>query len=224
MNKLTTYIFFASVLFNHNTLYADSFDPLHAIQQFRDSEQQKAESILGANAKQLADISHQRYTLKGENDSIVIDTVTQLEWMRCSIGQVWENNRCEGQASELDWDDALVLPSLLNRSGGYSGYLDWRLPSLDELRTLVFCSANTPPFKDYEDRCAGGGHQRPTILLEAFPNTHENGFWTMTASDTGTSSARSISFRDGTEYNSSKRIKYNIRLVRGKQIQNNQDL
>jgi hypothetical protein len=76
----------------------------------------------------------------------VRDTVTGLQWVRCSLGQTWQartqtdRQTCNGEAGEFNHNDAIDLPELMNEAGGYAGYTDWRLPTIEELRTLVFCS------------------------------------------------------------------------------------
>jgi hypothetical protein len=99
------------------------------------------------------------------NDCGVLkDVVTNLEWQRCSVGQTWnsESKGCDGSNTPLNWysANALVL------SDG------WRLPTVMELRSLVYCSSCDPASigMPLEYTSCGGTFTRPTIVVEAFPN------------------------------------------------------
>ena len=39
-------------------------------------------------------------------DHLVIDLRNGVEWMRCSVGQVWNGSNCEGEALQLTQEDA----------------------------------------------------------------------------------------------------------------------
>lgn len=67
----------------------------------------------------------------------VTDTRTGLMWRQCSLGRVWEEGRCVGDAGTYAWDRTESALTLVNDEGGLSGHTDWRLPSLVELLTLV---------------------------------------------------------------------------------------
>ena len=69
----------------------------------------------------------------GEKEGIWIDQSTGLMWSRINIGQKWLNGECYGEASALDWKQAQESCKIFN----LAGFRDWRLPSIEELRTLV---------------------------------------------------------------------------------------
>jgi TPR repeat protein len=69
-------------------------------------------------------------------DGIATDTETGLMWLRFPYGQQWEKNDVVGKAIKMEWQDAMVLPTIFNQNG-FAGYNDWRVPNIDELKTLV---------------------------------------------------------------------------------------
>ena len=94
-------------------------------------------------------------------DGTVTDQTFKLTWMRCSLGQLWVVDTCVGDASELNWQQALQIAhgyEFANKKG-------WRLPNIKELATIT------------ERSCV-----RPAINEELFPNTPSDDFWTSTPS------------------------------------------
>jgi len=90
-------------------------------------------------------------------DHLVIDLQNGVEWMRCSVGQVWSGSDCEGKALQLTQEDAAKAIIIANEQLGPG----WRLPSRTELETLV-C-----------DECAP-----VKIELDSFPDTLAEPYWT----------------------------------------------
>ena len=89
-------------------------------------------------------------------------TQTGLVWKRCIVGQTWIDGMCVGEGTSFNWHQATKLTEV-----------GWRLPKIDELRTLVYCS-NTRQFGMLrnEDTCGNGEtYYRPTIDIKAFPKT-----------------------------------------------------
>lgn len=68
-------------------------------------------------------ISASRYEFRGNQ---VFDKQTKLTWLRCALGQKWDEAKgCVGTPTQLSWLDAKKLQGA------------WRLPTKDELDTLV---------------------------------------------------------------------------------------
>jgi hypothetical protein len=95
-----------------------------------------------------------RFLVRGP---IAIDLLGGVEWMRCSIGQVWVDGRCEGEVLRAPYASAAAV---IERAAASSG-AGWRLPTLDELFRLVQMQ-ETPPMIDND----------------IFPDTHLGSYWT----------------------------------------------
>ncbi len=105
----------------------------------------------------------------------VTDIKTNLQWMRCALGQIWKDGSCEGEAAEYPWQQALDAAKAFS----YAGYRDWRVPSREELTSLVYCSSGRYEVRDKGtgERECKGEYSKPTIDTTAFPNTPASDFW-----------------------------------------------
>jgi|LakMenEpi03Aug12_release.lakeMendotaPanAssembly.Ray.scaffolds.fasta_scaffold455634_1 hypothetical protein len=120
-------------------------------------------------------------------------------WLRFAYGQQWERNDVIGYAKKMKWQDALTIPETFNQSG-YADYNDWRVPNIDELKTL-------------SDR--NKGKKGNYINIDVFPE-NEKFFWSSSPSNRGSDLSWYVNFY---YYGSSgldrKIYDYNVRLVRG---------
>ncbi|MEN9896864.1 MAG: hypothetical protein RLZZ66_513 [Pseudomonadota bacterium] len=130
---------------------------------------------------------------------IATDTETGLMWLRFAYGQQWERNEVIGDAIKMEWQDALTIPEKFNQTG-YADYNDWRVPNIDELKTL-------------SDR--NKGRKGNYIDADVFPE-NEKFFWSSSPSNRGSDLSWYVNFY---YYGSSglerKIYDYNVRLVRG---------
>jgi|GEM_PF-1888233 len=150
----------------------------------------------------------ERYLL---GNSTLLDITTGLQWQRFSVGQQWENNTCIGDAQTYMWDEALEFA----KNDNYAGHNDWRLPTIDELKTLIYSSSGLPKtWNDTGMKCQGN-FQKPTIHLEAFPNAKVSVMWS--SSPFSVDQAWVVNVKNGTTYEEFRQYKKRVRLVRSGQ-------
>lgn len=109
-----------------------------------------------------------RYEVVGETKDIIRDKFAGLEWQRCSLGQVWNQsqNTCNGVAGRYNTKFAF------SHDGTRDG--KWRLPSMAELKSLVYCVENdkiTFIGLDHKDYCLNNENIKSGVSNQIFPNT-----------------------------------------------------
>ncbi len=116
------------------------------------------------------------YVVKGFT---VIDLRNGISWMRCSLGQSYSNNQCNGDAVRLNHQQIKEAIKIANLElGGI-----WRLPSKRELELLV--CANCDP---------------PKIDKKSFPSTSKEPYWTGQKNWISPKNFWSINFMTGYSY------------------------
>jgi len=116
-----------------------------------------------------------------EEDSIVTDVRNNVFWYRCSLGQVWDSNEsvCSGQIVKLNHDE--IQDALKQASEQLGGI--WRLPTLEELESLV-CEICDPP----------------KIKTKYFPNISPEAYWTSKPNFFNRKMYWSVNFMTGHNY------------------------
>jgi hypothetical protein len=113
------------------------------------------------------------------SDFIAVDLRTGAEWMRCSVGQIFENNTCTGEAMRLSQEETRQAIKLANKElGGL-----WRLPTLKELESLVCQECPVPK-----------------IDKVVFPNTLAEPYWTGEKNWITSQNIWSVNFMTGFSY------------------------
>jgi hypothetical protein len=125
-----------------------------------------------------------RYQIKGGE---IYDSITHLTWQRCSLGQHWTQDLgCVGVIRQMTWNDAM------SRAGGGG----WRLPTIDELKTLIASNCSNPAINE-----------------EVFPDMELYKLWYWSSTDTG-SSVWYLAFGTGSVHNADRTDLNAVRLVR----------
>lgn len=165
-----------------------------------------------SSSREFSSSTSGQYRING--DGTVTDTKTSLMWKRCSEGQ--SGDSCSGEANQYEWDDAM---SKFRSGVSFAGHSDWRMPTKEELRSLVYCSNGTPQEEAWDEDCDGkdnkaGEYQHPTINQTAFPNTAQ-WYWSSTEEDA--SVAWVVDFYGGGDYWDGRYYGFAVRLVRSGQ-------
>jgi len=160
-----------------------------------------------------------------QGNGTVMDADTGLQWMRCHLGQAWRNGACAGEAKKYQWQAALNV----GNGYRYAGYSDWRVPIIQELQTLVYCSnGKTGQYKinGFESRKSEGGYgcgsdsrgpyTRPTINTSIFPNA-ASVVWSSSPVADYSGGAWGINFSSGYTYYNFRNYNSHVRLVRSGQ-------
>jgi len=143
----------------------------------------------------------------------LFDITTGLQWQRFLVGQQWEKGGATGDAEGCSWADARDVA----KNNQYAGYTDWRLPTIEELRTLVYSSSGLPKtWNDTGEYCEGE-YQTPTIHLEAFPNADASAVWSSSPYAYNSGKAWSVNFYDGRSGYEARNDNLCVRLVRSGQ-------
>ncbi len=166
------------------------------------------------------------------DDGTALDTVTGLLWMRCLVGQTWIGSTCTGKAKTFEWEAART------QTANFAGHSDWRIPSIEELRSLVYCSHGKPAYfnngkpgreeyiaqghpDNFDWGCQGQpnkDHERPTLLQSVFPTPKWHWLvWSGSPSATYSDYAWYVGFSSGNGSNYGRYGSGHIRLVRGGQ-------
>ena len=110
----------------------------------------------------------------------VTDNVTGLMW------QQQDDDITRNWADAGTYCDNMTL----------AGYADWRLPSIDELESIILLGSS------------------PTIDTTYFPNTNASSYWSSTPLAYSTSYAWFVNFSNGYVYSTDKTLGYYVRCVR----------
>ena len=116
-----------------------------------------------------------------EEDHLITDVRNNIVWLRCSVGQTWdsESKTCTGELVKLNHDEIkIALQQASEQLGG-----EWRLPTSDELESLV-CEACEPP----------------KIKKKYFPNISPEAYWTSKRNFLNRKMVWTVNFMTGHNY------------------------
>ncbi len=138
---------------------------------------QKNATLAPQHADGAAPHGPKRYVLLP--GGIARDKTTQLEWLRCALGQTWDGKTCQGNGVQYTFAAAGQAVEDFNRRHGLLGRSAWLIPSHRQLFSLVYCAQGTQKVAvDLRDgaapigaACRVDGKGGPTLVQSVFPNT-----------------------------------------------------
>lgn len=133
---------------------------------------------------------------QNNGDGTVTHKPTDLMWKRCAEGQSWSGSTCTGAAGQFQWVNAKAITS------SFAGKTDWRLPTIQELQSLVDYTKSDPT---------------PTLNTTIFPNNSVSGVWSGSPYANSAGYAWSVGFSSGNSFENSLNGDLGVRLVRNAQ-------
>ena len=156
------------------------------------------------------------------NDGTVIHKKTGLTWQRCSVGQTWTGTTCEGMSSNFSHTEAIRL------SSEFAGKKDWRLPTQNELVSIVEFKiakdvsddANTTMTDMINGNYSSTTDKQSVFNSNVFPNTPYflNKFWSSSIPIANPLGAWYINANYGTSAHAFATASMSVRLVRSEII------
>jgi hypothetical protein len=135
------------------------------------------------------------YPFSENGDGSVTDTGTGLVWQKCSRGQNTDAT-CTGTATKTTWSLALLHCKNLS-----IGSRTWRLPNVNELRSLL----NPAIYSNFV----------PNIDSTSFPSTVADKYWSSSTVTGSASLAYFVDFSGGGQHSQNKVTAAFVRCVSG---------
>ena len=136
---------------------------------------------------------------------------------------IWEVKTLKGlhaTKEDYNWKDSFTFKDKVNQQG-WCGATDWRVPKIEELRSLVYCSNGILQKEAWDKTCKGkdgkNTYQSPTIEQQVFPNTQSSWYWSSSPYADDASVAWYVVFDDGYDHALYKFNYGHVRLVRSGQ-------
>jgi len=156
-------------------------------------------------------------------DGTITDFEHNLVWMRCTIEQMWNGHTC---LQDPDYKNIDTSFKKVNTKAAAAGQQKWRIPTINELTSLVYCSSGKPAYRNLTEKSCQGNYRSPTIAQSLFPNTPVANFWSSTIIQDFMfrRKAKFINFDKGYAFKDSSGEKSKVRLVKSLINQNDENL
>lgn len=132
-----------------------------------------------------------RFAISADGQEVT-DSTTRLTWRRCAEGMHWNGKACSGKLLKYSYGAAKKAAAT---EGGAKA---WRIPSRDELVTLLDMTTK----------------KKPRIDIQAFPQTPSAPFWASRPGSDDDLNAWLVNFGNGKVHANLGQAKFPLRLVR----------
>jgi hypothetical protein len=133
-----------------------------------------------------------RFAISADGQEVT-DSTTRLTWRRCAEGMRWDGKACAGKLAKYMYGPAKRAAA----SGAKGDGKAWRIPTRDELVTLVDMA-----------------RKKPRIDPQAFPQTPSAPFWASRPGSDDDLNAWLVNFGNGKVHANLGQAKFPLRLVR----------
>ena len=181
--------------------YANQLRLLHLDKVARDDR-------LEAQRQRQADLDSiaQDYAGRGA----YFDSARQLLWARCAFGQQWtQAGDCGGSAQTLTLSQAQDFAAEYQ----LSDHDDWRLPSADELASIIACAETNPQPTTDPEQCQDSSFAL-AIGNQLFPNNPVGIYWSNSQSPKRSYFNQAVDSSSGKIHHVDHAYSYYLRLVR----------
>jgi len=138
-------------------------------------------------------------------DGTITDRNTGLMWEKLSADWSIHHN-----STEYTWENAFTKIAALNSGGGFAGHTDWRLPNVNELKSLVAFGAAYPAVSpEFNSGCA------PDCTVLTCSCTGSSWHWSSSTYPSSPERAGAVVFSDGFVTHGPKTYLNFVRAVRG---------
>lgn len=136
-----------------------------------------------------------------------------------NTGLTWEKNSDDGSIHDKDnpyaWADAFAVKVATLNAQAFGGHTDWRLPNLNELRSLAYQGTRNPAVAPAFNTSCVAGCTVLTCSCTASGTAGGNFYWTSTALPASPANAFWVTFLDGNVNFAAKTDVRRARAVRG---------
>ncbi|NVK24220.1 MAG: DUF1566 domain-containing protein [Gammaproteobacteria bacterium] len=149
-----------SWIVDFGTVYANDDGPLTR------AAHNRVRLVSGGEAKESVYLNKlhldSRYIIS--DDGTVTDLDTGLMWTRCVFGQSWDKTEqtCSGEQERVVW----LTATETNLDNTYAGHNNWRLPNVNELKTIFDLTKAKPSIN--------------TVAFPSMPTDNATYFWSST--------------------------------------------
>jgi peptidoglycan hydrolase-like protein with peptidoglycan-binding domain len=196
----------------------NNFSKQYMSSKFKKEIQNRRNYIAQENKNKKSNFLKHSKRYIDNGDGTITDKYSGLQWKKCLEGL--KGKQCsKGKIIK-------TTKEKINRfaKNKFAGYNDWRIPTIKELRTLVYCSNKSSALQDLEFQSkstqynyggCSGKYKKPTINFSIFSDVKHKNVWSSESLKKYKNNKYVVDFSNGRVDSIFYSHKASIRLVRG---------